>query len=187
MGGGPPPPYLSPMTAEMAWSRRAAVLTVSDRAAAAEREDASGPRLEALLAAAGWQVVERRLVPDEDEAIRAALTELAAAGVPLVLTTGGTGLSPRDVTPDATRAVADREIAGIAEAVRAAGLGETPHAMLSRATAAVLGRTLIVNLPGSPRGAESGFRTLAPVLEHAVRLVAEAPLADADHRAADPR
>ena len=174
------------MTAEMAWSPRAAVVTVSDRSAAGEREDESGPRLAALLAEAGWEVAERRLVPDEEAAIAAALTALAGTGIPLVLTTGGTGLGHRDVTPDATRAVADREVSGIAEAVRAAGLAETPHAMLSRATAAVLGRSLIVNLPGSPRGAESGFRTLAPVLAHAARLVAGAPVADREHRA-DPR
>ena len=117
-------------------------------------------------------VSERRVVPDDTTAIAAALTDLAGSGVALVLTTGGTGLAPRDVTPDATRSVADREVPGIAEALRAAGLGETPHAMLSRATAAVRGRTLIVNLPGSPRGAESGFRTLAPVLDHAVALLA---------------
>ncbi|HYO46547.1 MAG TPA: MogA/MoaB family molybdenum cofactor biosynthesis protein [Gemmatimonadota bacterium] len=175
------------MTAEMAWQRRAAVVTVSDRSAAGEREDASGPLLAALLEAAGWQVTERRVVPDEAAAIATALAELAAGSIPLVLTTGGTGLSPRDVTPDATRAVADREVPGIAEALRAAGLGDTPHAMLSRATAAVLGGTLIVNLPGSPRGAESGFRTLAPVLEHAVRLAAGAPTVETEHRAADPR
>lgn len=173
------------MTAEMAWSRRAAVLTVSDRSAAGEQDDASGPRLAALLVEAGWELAGRRVVPDEVGAIEAALAELAAAGIPLVLTTGGTGLSPRDVTPDATRAVADREIPGIAEVVRAAGLAETPHAMLSRATAAVLGRTLVVNLPGSPRGAESGFRTLAPVLEHATRLVAGSAPGESDHRAAD--
>jgi molybdopterin adenylyltransferase len=173
------------MTAEMAYPLRAAVLTASDRVAAGERDDAGGDRLAALLAETGWEVAARRLVPDEAPAISSALVELADAGIPLVLTTGGTGLTPRDVTPDATRAVADREVPGIAEALRAAGLGETPHAMLSRATAAVRGRTLIVNLPGSPRGAESGLRTLAPVLEHAVRLVAGGPVADADHRAAD--
>jgi molybdenum cofactor synthesis domain-containing protein len=168
----------------MAW-KRAAVVTVSDRSAAGEREDASGPLLAGLLEGAGWEVLERRVVPDADVAIADALRALAAAGVPLVLTTGGTGLSPRDRTPDATRAVADREAPGIAEALRAAGLAETPHAMLSRATAAILGSTLIVNLPGSPRGAESGFRTLEPVLEHAVRLAAGGPAAEAGHRSAD--
>jgi molybdenum cofactor synthesis domain-containing protein len=169
----------------MAWKGRAAVVTVSDRSAAGEREDTSGPLLAGLLEGAGWEVAERRVVPDDEGAIARALAELAAAGIPLVLTTGGTGLSPRDRTPDATRAVADREIPGIAEAIRAAGLPETPHAMLSRATAAVLGSTLIVNLPGSPRGAESGFRALEPVLEHAVRLAAGVPAADAEHRSAD--
>jgi molybdenum cofactor synthesis domain-containing protein len=173
------------MTAEMAWSRRAAVVTVSDSSAAGERADASGPLLGGLLEAAGWEVSERRVVPDDAAAIAGALADLAGRGIPLVLTTGGTGLSPRDVTPDATRAVADREVAGIAEAIRAAGLGETPHAMLSRATAAVRGGTLIVNLPGSPRGAESGFRTLAPVLEHAARLVAGRAVSAVEHRSAD--
>ena len=162
------------MTAEMAWQRRAAVLTVSDRSAAGEREDASGPLLAGLLEQKGWVVSERRVVPDDAAAVAAALIDLAGTGVPLILTTGGTGVAPRDVTPDATRSVADREVPGIAEALRAAGLGETPHAMLSRAMAVVRGRTLIVNLPGSPRGAESGFRTLAPVLDHAVALLAGA-------------
>lgn len=173
------------MTAGMAWKGRAAVVTVSDRSAAGEREDESGPLLARLLERAGWEFLEGRVVPDDEDAIARALAELAAAGIPLVLTTGGTGLSPRDRTPDATRAVADREIPGIAEALRAAGLAETPHAMLSRATAAVLGATLIVNLPGSPRGAESGFHALEPVLEHAVRLAAGAPAADAEHGSAD--
>ena len=159
------------MTAEMAW-RRAAVLTVSDRSAAGEREDTGGPLVARLLEEEGWEVSERRVVPDDEEAIAAALTELAGSGIPLILTTGGTGLAPRDVTPDATRSVAEREVPGIAEALRAAGLAETPHAMLSRAVAVVRGRTLIVNLPGSPRGAESGVRTLAPVLAHAVSLIA---------------
>lgn len=172
------------MTAEMA-SLTAAVLTVSDRSAAGLRDDASGPLLADLLQASGWKVAARRVVPDDSAAIEGALTDLADLAIALVLTTGGTGLSPRDVTPDATRAVGDREIAGIAEAIRAAGLDETPHAMLSRATAAIRGRTLIVNLPGSPRGAESGFRILAPVLEHAVRLVAGADVAETEHRRAD--
>jgi molybdenum cofactor synthesis domain-containing protein len=165
----------------MAWFRRVAVVTVSDRSFAGVRADASGPLLAELLESAGWEVAERRLVPDERTAIETALIELAGP-VALVLTTGGTGLSARDVTPDATRAVGDREVPGIAEAIRAASLGETPHAMLSRAVAVVRGRTLIVNLPGSPRGAESGFRVLAPVLEHAVRLAAGAPVRDSEHR-----
>ncbi|HET6361150.1 MAG TPA: MogA/MoaB family molybdenum cofactor biosynthesis protein [Gemmatimonadota bacterium] len=175
------------MTAEMAWQRRAAVVTVSDRSAAGEREDESGPRLTGLLEELGWEVSERRIVPDEVAAIAAVLADLVGRGIRLILTTGGTGLSPRDVTPDATRSVADREVPGIAEALRAAGLGETPHAMLSRAIAAVRGRTLIVNLPGSPRGAESGLRTLAPVLDHAIALIAGEEYADAAHAAAEPR
>jgi molybdenum cofactor synthesis domain-containing protein len=165
----------------MAWHRRAAVLTVSDRSAAGEREDASGPLLAGLLEGRGWVVSERRVVPDDTAAIATALADLTGGGVALVLTTGGTGVAPRDVTPDATRSVADREVPGIAEALRAAGLGETPHAMLSRATAAIRGRTLIVNLPGSPRGAESGFHTLAPVLDHAAALLA-GDAAESSHR-----
>ncbi len=128
-------------------------------------------------------VSERRVVPDDVGAIAAALTDLAGGDIPLILTTGGTGLSPRDVTPDATRSVADREVPGIAEALRAAGFAETPHAMLSRAIAAVRRRTLIVNLPGSPRGAESGFGSLAPILEHAVALIAGGAGAETEHAA----
>ena len=173
------------MTAEMALSRRAAVLTVSDRVAAGKADDASGPALAERLEAAGWVVVERAVVPDEVEAISAALARLADAGVPLVLTTGGTGIAPRDVTPDATRRVVDREVPGIAEALRAASLAETPHAMLSRATAGVRGATLVVNLPGSPRAIAGTFAALAPVLDHALRLAEGAPVAPAEHRAHD--
>lgn len=174
------------MPAEMAQVPRiAAVLTVSDRVARGEQEDASGPALAARLAAAGWEVAARAVVPDETAAIGAALAGWADEGIPLVVTTGGTGIAPRDVTPDATRAVADREVPGIAEALRAASLAQTPHAMLSRATAAVRGTTLIVNLPGSPRAIEATLGVLAPVLEHAVRVIAGGVVSPAEHRARD--
>jgi molybdopterin adenylyltransferase len=174
------------MPAEMAHvPRRAAVLTVSDRVARGEQEDASGPALAGRLAAAGWEVAARGVVPDESAAIAAAIAGWADQGIPLVVTTGGTGIAPRDVTPDATRAVADREVPGIAEALRAASLAQTPHAMLSRATAAVRGSTLVVNLPGSPRAIDATLAVLAPVLDHAVRLLAGGVVSTAEHRAVD--
>ncbi|HUP02233.1 MAG TPA: MogA/MoaB family molybdenum cofactor biosynthesis protein [Gemmatimonadota bacterium] len=159
------------------------MLTVSDRVARGEAEDASGPALVERLAMAGWSLASREVVPDEIEAIAAALVRLSDHGrVPLVLTTGGTGIAPRDVTPEATRRVVDREVPGIAEALRAASLDQTPHAMLSCAIAGIRGGTLIVNLPGSPRGARQTFDVLAPVLDHAVALLSAG---EALHRAAD--
>lgn len=161
-------------------------MTVSDRVAAGTDLDQSGPLLAAALAEAGWSVGPVAVVSDEATAIAAALRRLAdEQRVALILTTGGTGIAPRDVTPEATRAVADREVPGIAEALRAASLAETPHAMLSRATAAVRGATLIVNLPGSPRAVRASFAVLAPVLGHAVELAAGAPSGEAAHRSAD--
>lgn len=162
--------------------RRVAVLTVSDRVAAGERDDASGPVLAERLEEAGWTVVDLAVVPDEVERIVGRLRSWSGERVPLVLTTGGTGVAPRDVTPDATRLVADREVPGIAEALRAASLSKTPHAMLSRAAAAVSGRTLIVNLPGSPKAIHETFDVLAPVLDHAVRLIGPERVTDDEHR-----
>ncbi len=148
----------------------AAVLTVSDGVHAGKREDASGDALEELLRAEGFAVV-RRVVPDDRTAISEAIGSLAAEAA-LVLTTGGTGFAPRDVTPEATRTVLDRDAPGIAEAIRADASARTPHALLSRGVAGLRGATLVVNLPGSPGGCRDGFAVLRPALRHGLELAA---------------
>ena len=157
---------------------RAAVLTVSDRSARGEREDVSGPVLVELLREAGAEVVAQEVISDELEPLAAKLREMAdREDVNLVLTTGGTGLSPRDNTPEATRAVLEREVPGIPEAMRAETLRQTPTAMLSRAVCGTRSGALLVNLPGSPRAVRECFAVIRPVLAHAV-----AQLLGADHK-----
>ena len=163
-------------------SIRFGILTVSDRSASGERADTSGPALADLIRAQSWSVAKQAILPDDESAIRATLIAWADSGeVDVILTTGGTGFAPRDVTPEATRAVIERDVPGLAETMRAESLKKTPHAMLSRAVAGIRGRTLIVNLPGSPKGALENLQTILPVLSHAVQLLTGDPGSEASH------
>ena len=152
---------------------KAAVLTVSDRVSRGEAADGSGDTLAELLEADGYDVV-RRVVPDEADEIAAAIAALACDAA-LVLTTGGTGVAPRDVTPEATRTAIDREVPGIAEALRASSVAKTPHGLLSRGVAGIRGATLVVNLPGSTGGCRDGYAVLRPALGHALSLLRDEP------------
>ena len=161
---------------------RFGILTLSDRSSRGERADASGPALADLIRAQNWSVTEQAILPDEESAIRAALTEWAdSSRFDVILTTGGTGFALRDVTPEATRAVIQRDAPGLAETMRAESLKKTPHAMLSRAVAGIRGRTLIVNLPGSPKGAMENLQTIMPVIPHAVQLLKDDPASETSH------
>ena len=154
----------------------AAVVTVSDRGSRGERADGSGPRIEALLKERGYDVVHREIVPDEAGEIERALVRLAdERDVALVLTTGGTGFSPRDVTPEATERACTRMVPGIPEAMRAASLRVTPRGMLSRGAAGIRGGTLIVNLPGSPKAAIENLESVLPALEHGLEMLRGGP------------
>jgi len=151
---------------------RAGVITVSTKGAVGERVDESGPAMREGLIAAGAEVVHESLVPDDVERVATAILGAVRAGANVVLTTGGTGLSPNDVTPEATRRVIDREVPGIAEALRARSLEKNAHGMLSRGVAGAVGSALVVNLPGSPRAVRESLEILLPVLPHAVELLA---------------
>ncbi|MEW6092609.1 MAG: MogA/MoaB family molybdenum cofactor biosynthesis protein [Chloroflexota bacterium] len=161
---------------------RVAIMTASDRSARGERPDLSGPALAELVKSQGWTVVRQTILPDDLMALRETLSSWANRGdVDIILVTGGTGFSPRDVTPEATRAVIDREAPGLAEAMRAASLQVTPHAMLSRGVCGIRGKTIIVNLPGSPKAAVENLQVILPVLPHAVELLCDDPQAESHH------
>jgi molybdenum cofactor synthesis domain-containing protein len=162
---------------------KVALLTVSDRAAAGEREDQSGPTLRSIIERQGWSVVEEQIVPDDPARIKAKLIIWAdEKAADLILTTGGTGFSPRDHTPEATIDVCDRMAPGLAEAMRSASLKITSHAMLSRAVAGIRDSTLIINLPGSPKGAKENLEVVLPALSHAVQLLKDPENAEKGHR-----
>jgi molybdopterin adenylyltransferase len=155
-------------------TKRAVVITVSDGVSAGVREDRSGEEAASTLRHLGFDV-EGRVVPDGVEPVEAALRDAVAEGAALAVTTGGTGMGPRDLTPEATRRVIEREAPGLAEAMRAAALGATPHGMLSRGVCGITGRTLIVNLPGSPAGVAESLAVIGSALDHAVALVRGEP------------
>ena len=165
---------------------RVGILTISDRSSRGERPDDSGPLIRELAQSHfNAEIIHSAVIPDDLALIRDTLAAWCDQGaLDLILTTGGTGFAPRDVTPEATRAVIEREAPGLAEAMRAASLALTPHAMLSRAVCGIRGRTLIVNLPGSPKAVRENLATVAPALPHAVQLLREAPSAEAGHHLA---
>ncbi len=163
-------------------SLRFGILTVSDRSARRERPDLSGPALVELVTSQGWKVERTAILADDLVALRETLSAWAdGTDLDVILTTGGTGFAPRDVTPEATRLVIEREAPGLVEAMRFASLKVTPHAMLSRALAGIRGKVLIVNLPGSPKGAVENLQVILPVLPHAVELLHDHPQAEQHH------
>lgn len=163
---------------------RFGILTLSDRSARGERPDLSGPALAEAVTARGWRLIQTAILPDDLDLIFAELTLWCdSRQFDVILTTGGTGFAPRDVTPEATRRVAERLTPGLDEAMRAASLRLTPHAMLSRAVSGIRRQTLMINLPGSPKAALENFSVVAPVLEHAIQLLADDPASESGHQA----
>jgi molybdenum cofactor synthesis domain-containing protein len=161
---------------------RIAILTISDRSAEGLREDLSGPAIKEAVLRQGWSVDRMEIVADDLQLLMETMIAWADSGkIDVILTTGGTGFSPRDITPEATETIIDRRAPGLAEAMRSFSLEVTPHAMLSRATAGIRKHTLIVNLPGSPKGAMENLSVIVPVLDHAVQLLVEDPGAEAGH------
>jgi molybdenum cofactor synthesis domain-containing protein len=159
------------------------ILTISDRGARGDYEDRSGPLIHDIITArTPWVVSHRHIVPDDFDTIVNTLIAWCDEGVNLILTSGGTGFAPRDITPEATKRVIEREAPGIAEALRAESLKITRHAMLSRATAGIRGRTLIINMPGNPKAARENLDVLLPILPHALELLTEAPHSESQHR-----
>lgn len=159
------------------------ILTISDRGSRGEYEDRSGPLIAQIMAEkTDWPLSHQAVIPDDLDTIVQTLMQWCDAGVSLILTSGGTGFAPRDVTPEATKQVIQRETPGIPEAMRAESLKITKHAMLSRATAGIRGKTLIVNLPGSPKAVRENLAVLLPVLPHALALISESPNTETQHR-----
>lgn len=168
----------------MANSLKFGILTVSDRSARGERPDLSGPALVDVVQAEGWEVAQQGIVPDEMSEIAARIIDWAdGKTLDVILTSGGTGFAPRDITPEATRSIIERLTPGLDEAMRAASLKITPHAMLSRAISGIRGRTLIINLPGSPKAAVENFRVVLPVLGHAIQLLRDDEAGERGHLA----
>lgn len=167
-------------------SIRFGILTISDRSAQGERMDLSGPAVLQIIQNNGWNCVKQDIVADESSEIQRILIEWSDSGIlDVILTSGGTGFAPRDITPEATNAIIDRPTPGLVEAMRQNSFAITPHAMLSRAVAGIRKRTLIVNLPGSPKGAVENFVTILPVLDHAVQLLQDDPSAEKGHNKLD--
>lgn len=161
---------------------RFGILTASDRSARGERPDLSGPALDELVRAQGWSVVRQTILPDDLKILRETLVAWSDRGdLDIILITGGTGFAPRDITPEATRAVIDREAPGLAEAMRQESLKVTPHAMLSRGVTGMRGKVLIIDLPGSPKAAVENLNVVLPVLAHAVELLRNEPDAEKHH------
>ncbi len=167
---------------------RVCVLTASDRSARGERPDLSGPILKEIIQEQGWTLQGEAVLPDDQEGLANQMIAWCDAGdVDLILTTGGTGFAPRDQVPEATLSVVERLAPGIAEVMRFSSLRKTPHAMLSRAQAGIRGKTLIVNLPGSPRAARENLESILPVLPHAVDLMQDEPRAETGHQFHPPQ